>query len=60
MEIPLSELKILENLTEEIFQSELQKDFLKGKVKIGRNEKCFCGSGLKYKKCCLNRRKNEN
>ncbi|MEW6087256.1 MAG: SEC-C metal-binding domain-containing protein [bacterium] len=20
--------------------------------KIGRNEKCFCGSGLKYKKCC--------
>lgn len=22
--------------------------------KIGRNEKCPCGSGLKYKKCCLN------
>jgi len=21
-------------------------------VKIGRNEKCYCGSGLKYKKCC--------
>ena len=21
--------------------------------KIGRNEKCFCGSKLKYKKCCL-------
>ena len=21
--------------------------------KIGRNEKCPCGSGLKYKKCCL-------
>ena len=20
---------------------------------IGRNELCFCGSGLKYKKCCL-------
>lgn len=22
-------------------------------VKIGRNESCPCGSGLKYKKCCL-------
>ncbi|HHQ4575443.1 SEC-C metal-binding domain-containing protein [Aeromonas hydrophila] len=20
--------------------------------KIGRNEKCPCGSGLKYKRCC--------
>lgn len=31
---------------------------LKTKVKgrkIGRNEKCPCGSGRKYKKCCLNR-----
>lgn len=22
-------------------------------MKIGRNDKCHCGSGLKYKKCCL-------
>ena len=22
-------------------------------MKIGRNEKCFCGSGKKYKKCCI-------
>lgn len=22
-------------------------------VKIGRNDRCLCGSGLKYKKCCL-------
>ncbi|HEY2495343.1 MAG TPA: SEC-C metal-binding domain-containing protein [Paenibacillus sp.] len=21
---------------------------------MGRNDKCFCGSGKKYKKCCLN------
>lgn len=21
--------------------------------KIGRNDKCTCGSGLKFKKCCL-------
>ena len=23
------------------------------KVKIDRNDPCFCGSGKKYKKCCL-------
>ncbi len=23
------------------------------KKKIGRNELCFCGSGIKYKKCCM-------
>lgn len=23
------------------------------KKKIGRNERCPCGSGLKYKRCCL-------
>ena len=22
---------------------------------LGRNQKCFCGSGKKYKRCCLNR-----
>lgn len=21
--------------------------------KLGRNEPCFCGSGVKFKKCCL-------
>lgn len=26
------------------------------KVKIGRNEPCACGSGKKYKKCCLLRK----
>lgn len=23
------------------------------KEKIGRNDSCFCGSGKKYKKCCM-------
>jgi uncharacterized protein YecA (UPF0149 family) len=22
-------------------------------LKLGRNEPCYCGSGKKYKKCCL-------
>lgn len=29
------------------------EDFIKAKKKIGRNEPCPCGSGKKYKKCCL-------
>ncbi len=24
------------------------------KIKLGRNEPCYCGSGLKYKRCCIN------
>jgi uncharacterized protein YecA (UPF0149 family) len=25
------------------------------KTKLGRNDPCPCGSGKKYKKCCLNK-----
>ena len=25
-------------------------------IKIGRNQKCFCGSGLKFKHCCINKK----
>lgn len=25
------------------------------KIKLGKNEPCYCGSGMKYKKCCLNK-----
>ncbi len=32
--------------------------FKRNSPKVGRNEPCPCGSGKKYKKCCLN--KNEN
>ena len=28
-------------------------------MKIGRNDKCPCGSGLKYKKCCLIKKTEE-
>ncbi len=27
-------------------------------MKVGRNDPCPCGSGLKYKKCCLNKKSN--
>ncbi|MBW7473973.1 SEC-C domain-containing protein [Paenibacillus oenotherae] len=28
--------------------------------KLGRNDPCHCGSGLKYKKCCLNKDEGNN
>ena len=30
--------------------------FKRKSPKIGRNEPCPCGSGRKYKKCCLNKK----
>ena len=29
--------------------------FKRNSPKVGRNEPCPCGSGKKYKKCCLNK-----
>lgn len=29
-----------------------EKPFARGKIKIGRNDPCPCGSGKKYKNCC--------
>jgi methionyl aminopeptidase len=31
--------------------------FKENKVKVGRNDPCPCGSGLKYKKCCIGKEK---
>lgn len=28
---------------------------IKKEIQIGRNDNCPCGSGLKYKKCCMNK-----
>ncbi len=51
--IPIFEIKKLETLEKKIFLFEIEKDKLEGKIKIGRNEPCPCGSGKKYKKCCI-------
>jgi hypothetical protein len=32
---------------------EPQQPFVRAEVKIGRNDPCPCGSGKKYKKCCM-------
>jgi len=33
----------------------LARERKRGRQKFGRNSRCPCGSGLKYKKCCLDR-----
>lgn len=36
-----------------------RKPIIRKNAKIGRNEKCPCGSGLKYKNCCWSSGKYE-
>ncbi len=48
MELAVKKTKM--NKTIKIDSKEMKE---KLKVKLGRNDKCLCGSGKKYKKCCL-------
>ena len=41
--------KLVDKISDEI------KDSLNCNVKVGRNDPCPCGSGKKYKKCCLDK-----
>jgi hypothetical protein len=36
-------------------RARLHPSFLGANKKVGRNDPCLCGSGKKYKKCCLGR-----
>lgn len=51
-EITESELQRLQELSEKLRSDRLEKRKRTSK-KIGRNESCPCGSGKKYKRCCL-------
>jgi uncharacterized protein YecA (UPF0149 family) len=33
----------------------LSQPFSRSETKVGRNQACPCGSGLKYKRCCMGR-----
>jgi preprotein translocase subunit SecA len=37
---------------------EVIRPIMHGDPKVGRNDPCPCGSGKKFKKCCMNRQKN--
>lgn len=41
-----------EETTNALFKEKGQGTVYNLDKKIGRNDKCYCGSGLKYKKCC--------
>lgn len=47
----IPEIDLQAALMEEMFM--VQKPFVRGNRKIGRNEPCPCGSGKKFKKCCI-------
>ena len=53
----IEQMNIEETKTNESNIDELNE--LKSKKKIGRNDKCECGSGKKYKQCCLNNREDK-
>jgi len=38
----------------ELFDKLKRHSFVRKTTKTGRNDSCLCGSGKKYKKCCLN------
>ena len=37
---------------------ELKGETLVRRIKVGRNHACPCGSGRKFKKCCINQLRN--
>ena len=45
------EVKQVKGSTNSGSEKAVKNTIKKGK-KIGRNDKCVCGSGLKYKNCC--------
>lgn len=49
-----------DGILEDETRKEIKKEYNKSKIvvnenKVGRNDPCPCGSGKKYKKCCLNK-----
>ena len=59
-DIPSSQLPRLRQKADELRQKRIARTTTElrkttGRKKIGRNESCPCGSGKKYKRCCLGR-----
>ena len=48
-----TELDSIKQLSDSIARNRFIQFNRNHKKKIGRNDLCPCGSGLKYKKCCL-------
>ncbi len=42
-----------------LWESRRGETYIRPTPKVGKNEPCLCGSGRKYKKCCLNKMTND-
>lgn len=51
----LKKKKNMEELAKEIKRREQRENKARKKTKIGRNDPCPCGSGKKYKRCCIDK-----
>lgn len=49
------EALIHEKMNQRLRALEAEGHTLVRRVKVGRNEKCPCGSGVKFKKCCIDK-----
>ena len=61
MDTRTGEVMSVEEMNYRLLDGEDQKyykqvPYQRAKPKTGRNELCPCGSGIKFKKCCLRRR----
>lgn len=54
MVIPITRTPIPE-MTVYPYEKPIQLELVRTEPKIGRNQACPCGSGKKYKFCCLNK-----
>tara|TARA_R110000803_G_scaffold176305_1_gene238764 strand:+ start:842 stop:1021 length:180 start_codon:yes stop_codon:yes gene_type:complete len=43
----------IEGLAKGLRDESKPPQYIRDKPKIGRNTQCSCGSGKKYKKCCI-------
>lgn len=63
--IACSFVSLLDEKRKEVLQKSMRNDQMEttGKqhksVKVGRNDPCPCGSGKKYKKCCMNKQNEQ-
>jgi uncharacterized protein YecA (UPF0149 family) len=47
--------KVKNKMNKRLSELESKGHELVKRIKIGRNDLCPCGSGLKFKKCCINK-----
>ena len=50
--LPQWETLISEERRKELYKEQKASGTIRKPKKVGRNDPCPCGSGLKYKKCC--------